>query len=264
MPAPRSQTRMRMRLRATGSARLRYWRARGRADGAPAPGRGWRGRSLRIGHEEDRVRIATLTPTGSLSGPTAERQMQRVAGFAPAGCRASRAGPGPCRRRCARRRRRSASSRPAMVSTTRGGSPSPPSPGGDAARGVAAGAGLAAVGVVDAHEDVGAGVARRLQHDQLVAADAAAAVGEPAPLAGRVSGDRRDRARRSRRSRCPGRASSGTAAVTLRHPSVPSRTRWLCRWLPQSDDFRRIGPASGCRAHTIVGAARRERLDGTG
>lgn len=43
--------------------------------------------------------------------------------------------------------------------------------GGDAPGGVAAGRGLAAVRVEDAHEDVGVG--RQLEHDQLVAADAA-------------------------------------------------------------------------------------------
>ena len=51
---------------------------------------------------------------------------------------------------------------------------------GDAARGVAAGAGLAAVGIVDAHEDVGLAIGRRLEHDQLVAADAQPAVGDGA------------------------------------------------------------------------------------
>src|SRR6266404_1728953 len=39
----------------------------------------------------------------------------------------------------------------------------------DAARGVAAGAGLVAVGIVDAHEDVGLALGRGLEHDQLVA-----------------------------------------------------------------------------------------------
>ena len=50
---------------------------------------------------------------------------------------------------------------------------------GDAAGGVAAGAGLRAVGVADAHEGVGvAAVGRRLDGDELVAADAGAPVGE--------------------------------------------------------------------------------------
>ena len=51
--------------------------------------------------------------------------------------------------------------------------------GGDAARGIAAGAGLGAVGVQDAHEDVGA-LARRLHDDQLVEADAGVAVADGA------------------------------------------------------------------------------------
>ena len=50
---------------------------------------------------------------------------------------------------------------------------------GDAAGGVAAGAGLGAVGVVDAHEQVGVGAGRgRFEGDELVAADAGAAVAE--------------------------------------------------------------------------------------
>jgi len=56
---------------------------------------------------------------------------------------------------------------------------------GDAARGVAAGAGLAAIGIVDAHEDVGLAVGRALEHDQLVAAHAQPAVGDGAPPLGR-------------------------------------------------------------------------------
>ena len=47
--------------------------------------------------------------------------------------------------------------------------------GGDATRGVAAGLGLGPVRVVDAHEHVGAG-GRRLEDDELVAADAEMAV----------------------------------------------------------------------------------------
>ena len=50
----------------------------------------------------------------------------------------------------------------------------------DAARGVAAGLDLAAVGVADAHEDVGGGILRRLQDDQLIAADALATIGNAA------------------------------------------------------------------------------------
>jgi len=53
----------------------------------------------------------------------------------------------------------------------------------DRARAVAAGADLGAVGVVDAHEDVGA--LRGLEAQQLVAADAVAAIGDAADLGGR-------------------------------------------------------------------------------
>ncbi len=48
----------------------------------------------------------------------------------------------------------------------------------DAAGGVAAGLGLAAVRVADAHQELRCGIGGRLQHDQLVAADAGAAVGQ--------------------------------------------------------------------------------------
>ena len=51
---------------------------------------------------------------------------------------------------------------------------------GDAARGIAAGFDLAAVGVPDAHADVGD--VGRLEQDQLVAADAGAPVGDGARL----------------------------------------------------------------------------------
>ena len=64
---------------------------------------------------------------------------------------------------------------------------------GDAAGGVAAGLDLAAVGVADAHPDVGD--VGGLEQDQLVAADAGAAVGDR-PRPRRVHRDRRRRARR--------------------------------------------------------------------
>ena len=57
---------------------------------------------------------------------------------------------------------------------------------GDAAGGVAAGPGLGAVGVADAHEGIGVGVwRRRLDGDELVAADAGAPVGDRGGAAGR-------------------------------------------------------------------------------
>ena len=56
---------------------------------------------------------------------------------------------------------------------------------GDAAGGVAAGPGLGAVGVADAHEGIGGRVVRRrLDDDELVAADAGAAVGDGGGTAG--------------------------------------------------------------------------------
>ena len=63
--------------------------------------------------------------------------------------------------------------------------------GGDAARGVAAGAGLAAVGVVDAHH-CGLAAVSGLEADQLVAAYAATAVGE---RCGAARGQGRERRR---------------------------------------------------------------------
>jgi hypothetical protein len=51
---------------------------------------------------------------------------------------------------------------------------------GDASAGVAAGLGLAAIGVENAHEGLRRSMARRLDQDQLVAADAGAPVGERA------------------------------------------------------------------------------------
>ena len=51
---------------------------------------------------------------------------------------------------------------------------------GDAAGGIAAGLGLAAVGIADAHQDLGRRMARRLEQDQLVAADAGTPIGERA------------------------------------------------------------------------------------
>jgi len=56
--------------------------------------------------------------------------------------------------------------------------------GGDTARAVAAGARFGAVGVEDAHEHVGARALRRLDHQQLVEADAAVTVGDAAGLVG--------------------------------------------------------------------------------
>ena len=49
---------------------------------------------------------------------------------------------------------------------------------GDAARGIAAGLDLPAVGIADAHEGIGEPVLRRLDQDQLIAADTLAPVGD--------------------------------------------------------------------------------------
>src|SRR5437762_10921883 len=51
---------------------------------------------------------------------------------------------------------------------------------GDAAGGVAASLGLAAVRVVDAHQNLGRGVARRLEQNDLIAADAGPPIRQPA------------------------------------------------------------------------------------
>ena len=88
----------------------------------------------------------------------------------------------------------------------------PPSPvsridePGDAARGIAAGLDLAAVGVADAHEELRAPVVRRLEHDQLVAADAGMAVG--------------DGARRCRRRARAFRARASSTTKSLPRPCI--------------------------------------------
>ena len=51
---------------------------------------------------------------------------------------------------------------------------------GDAARGVAAGFGLAAIGIADAHQNPSRGMTRRFEEDHLIASDAGAAIGERA------------------------------------------------------------------------------------
>lgn len=58
---------------------------------------------------------------------------------------------------------------------------------GNAARGIAASLGFAAIGIVDAHEEAGGGIARRLQPDQLIAADAGAPIRQRADLVGAES-----------------------------------------------------------------------------
>jgi hypothetical protein len=61
---------------------------------------------------------------------------------------------------------------------------------GDAAGSIAAGLGLAAICVADAHQDLGGGMARRLEQDHLITSDAGAPIRQPA----RGSGAERDRA----------------------------------------------------------------------
>ena len=51
---------------------------------------------------------------------------------------------------------------------------------GDAAAGVAASPGLAAIGIADAHQNLGRGVARRLEQNDLIASDAGPPIREPA------------------------------------------------------------------------------------
>ena len=51
---------------------------------------------------------------------------------------------------------------------------------GDAARGIAAGLGRAAICIADAHQDLGRGMARRLQQDDLIASDAGPPIRQPA------------------------------------------------------------------------------------
>ena len=85
----------------------------------------------------------------------------------------------------------------------------------DAARGVAAGPGFGAVGIENAHEHIGLRLRIALQHDQLVAADAEAAVGDAAH---HVRRERKDvfHARPAPRNRC-------------RHHAFSQRG-WTCRF----------------------------------
>ena len=207
MPAPRSQTRSRIWSgdRAPSATPILARSGNSGSCSSTRPERGEIDR-LGVGDKEGRVRVADI---GADRRPPAARAPDRHAAYpsrAPAGCRASRCAPAPYRprrpvraaprRRAARRRSRSA---PARSPVSRGDQP------GDAARGVAAGLGLAAVGVADAHEDLRRRVARRLEHDQLVAADAGMPVGQrargaaPTEIAAAA-------ARRARRNRCRARA----------------------------------------------------------
>ncbi len=152
----------------------------GTADRAPASGRASAiGTRADVGDEERRVRIAHAGRRRIGERAGGEVQVQRVHRRGRAGCRASPAAPAPCRRAPGRRAApRPAGRRRRCGSTWRRAAGLAHQQVGDAAGGVAAGAGLGAVGVADAHEGVGVAVRRRLDDDELVAADAGAPVGD--------------------------------------------------------------------------------------
>jgi hypothetical protein len=74
----------------------------------------------------------------------------------------------------------------------------------DGALAIAAGAAFAAIGVEEAHPEIGQ--RRPVEHDQLIAADAAMAIGM-AEASAAVIGGRAARARPARQNRCPDHAS---------------------------------------------------------
>ena len=111
---------------------------------------------------------------------------------------------------------------------------------GDAARGVAAGAGLAAVGIVDAHEDIGVALGRRLEHDQLVAAHAQPAVGDGTP------------ARRRQLERSPARVEHDEIVAQPVHlderrpgHALPAMRRYMAVRPGQRNERKRTWPARG-------------------
>ncbi len=129
-----------------------------------------------------------LVHTGSLSGPDASGTCSVSTARANGMSRQpNRAGPISTVTRPSLQA--SASMSPAGVSSvTRSAPLSRMRKRGDAACGIAAGLGLAAVGVADAHEGGGPRVLRLLDEDELIAADAAMAVGNGA-RGGRVDRD---------------------------------------------------------------------------
>ena len=186
-------------------AGCRYWRPR--ANAAPAP---------RSARSAARWRAYRGTPRR-------------------AGCRASRISARPCRRRSVRSaaaRPRVEQARPASGSRRSSRAALAHQQPADAARGVAAGLDLAAVGVVDAHEGVGAGI-RALDGDELVEADARAPVGKPrgSPPA---PGARVRPARQRPGNRCRGRSSSGTGSCSSiwpgASPAIWPIGRGISRW----------------------------------
>ena len=207
MPAPRSHTRSRSFARVSICATPILARA----------GKSGSCSSMRPERRRDRTASASATKnvacglpmlvqTASPSGPSAAAhaacRISRASGMSR---QPSRAAPistvtPPSPRACGLEQARAGLDRDAFAPVSRISSAR------DAARGVAAGLDLAAVGVADAHEGVGARVARRLDHDELVAADAAC---RSAMRARRrlVERQRMRRAHRARRSRCRARAS---------------------------------------------------------
>ena len=219
---------------APGPGRSRYWRARGTADRAPGAGpSSATGRRATSATKNVACGLPMLAAAGSATGPAARSRCSVSIGRASGmSGQSSRAGP------ISTRTRPSGSASDGQVAGD--GADDLDAAAGlarqqidDAAGGVAAGAGLGAVGVADAHEGIGVGVCRRrLDGDELVAADAGAPVGDRGRAAGvRPSGPARSSNTTKSlpqpcilRKRAMGRvyaaAGQGWKSRTLRH-SVP-------------------------------------------
>ena len=209
MPAPRSQTRSRIMPAVADRGRDADIGALGKQrvvfEGGPERGEIDR---IGVGDKERRVRVADVG--ADRSGERAGREIgaQSCPSAGPAGCRANRCAPRPYRPRCgrppaarhraARRGSRSRtcvrpSSWPSSQATQRVALPQAPASLPSALK--------------KRIERIGAAAARcRLDHDQLVAADAGVAVGERARR-GRIDRERFAARRRARRNRCRARAS---------------------------------------------------------
>ena len=189
--------------RGPAPARSRYWRARGTAGRVPAADRALRPAGApRRPRRTSRAGCPCWRRPDRRPGPATRSRCSVSIGRASGmSGQSSRAGPMSTRTRPSGSA--SAGRLPAMVRITWTRRPvSRVEQIGDAARGIAAGAGLDAVGVADAHEGIGVGAGRRrFDDDELVAAHAGAPVS-----------DRRG-ARRGVRPSGPARSSNTTKSL---------------------------------------------------
>ena len=209
VPRPRS----RMRSAVQRPARSRYWRARGRSGRVPAPGPARPiGTASDVRHEEDRVRVAHAdTPPGRPAAPRASGRCSVSMALGQRDLAPVEPGRRPYRPRPRPSGSASVGRSPAMVSHHH------------LARPVSAASRQATqrVALPQAPTSAPSGLRMRMKasapsrpgsmHDQLVAADAAAAVGDGGGAGGREAQAAR-RAHRARRSRCRGHASCGRAS----------------------------------------------------